>query len=320
MSHIDVSSYALKSNFASLKNEVDKLDINKLTSVPIDSAKLSNVVKNDVVKKTEYDQLVNKVNYIDTSNFVSKTKYEKDGSDFEDKINKIDKKTPDVGDLVKKTDFNSKITEAKGKIPSMSGLATSSALTAVENKIPDVSSLATTSALTAVENKIPDVTSLVTKTDFHTKLKAASDRLTKNKSKDLLFDTELKKLKTFDTDYFVGRNYFEGDDGAQNTLAFQVKSIYFGHETISIIRYSTWKSKGISNQSLYYTKSAITAKSIRPTHVVLGTDEHFFQDSSKVIANNSLENIYIVYKLSPKTIKKLLVLKNCFKKLFVWHN
>ena len=45
ISHIDVSSYALKSNLASLKTEVDKLDINKLTSVPIDLAKLRNVVK-----------------------------------------------------------------------------------------------------------------------------------------------------------------------------------------------------------------------------------------------------------------------------------
>ena len=92
ISHIDVSSYALKSNLASVKTEVDKLDVNKLTSVPIDLAKLSNVVKNDVVKTTEYDKLVNKVNDIDTTNFVSKTKYEKNGSDFEDKINKIDKK------------------------------------------------------------------------------------------------------------------------------------------------------------------------------------------------------------------------------------
>ena len=78
-SRIDVSSYALKSNLASLKTEVDKLDINKLTSVPIDLVKLSNVVKNYVVKKTEYDKLVNKVNGIDTTNFVSRTKYEKDG-------------------------------------------------------------------------------------------------------------------------------------------------------------------------------------------------------------------------------------------------
>ena len=51
ISHIDVSSYVLKSNLASLKTEVDKLDIDKLKSVPIDLAKLSNVVKNDVVKK-----------------------------------------------------------------------------------------------------------------------------------------------------------------------------------------------------------------------------------------------------------------------------
>ena len=86
ISHIDVSSYALKSNLASLKTEVDKLDIDKLTSVPIDLATLSNVVKDDVVKKTEYNKLVNKVNGIDNTNFVSRTKYEKDRSDFEDKL------------------------------------------------------------------------------------------------------------------------------------------------------------------------------------------------------------------------------------------
>ena len=102
ISHIDVSSYALKSNLASLKTEVDKLYIDKLKPVPVDLAKLTNVVKNYVVKKTEYDKLVAKVNGIDNKNFVSKTKYEKDGSDFEDKINKIDKKIPDVSDLVKR--------------------------------------------------------------------------------------------------------------------------------------------------------------------------------------------------------------------------
>ena len=68
---------------------------------------------------------------------LKKTKYEKDGSDFEDKITEIDKKIPDISDLVKKTDFNAKITEVKGKIPSITVLATNSALTAVENKIPD---------------------------------------------------------------------------------------------------------------------------------------------------------------------------------------
>ena len=55
---MDFSSFALKSNLANLKTEADKLDIDKLTPVPNDLAKLSNVVKNDVVKKTEYNKLV----------------------------------------------------------------------------------------------------------------------------------------------------------------------------------------------------------------------------------------------------------------------
>ena len=77
---------------ASLKVEADKLDIDKLVAVPVDLSKLSDVVRNDVVKKTEYNKLVTKVDNIDTTNFVKKNKYEKDGSDFEDKISKIDKK------------------------------------------------------------------------------------------------------------------------------------------------------------------------------------------------------------------------------------
>ena len=64
--------------------------------------KSKDVVKNDVVKKTEYNKLAAKVDNIDTTNFVSRTKYEKDGSDFEDKINKVEKKVPDVIDFVKK--------------------------------------------------------------------------------------------------------------------------------------------------------------------------------------------------------------------------
>ena len=115
VTHVDVSSFASKANLASLKTEVDKLGIDKLVPVPNDLAKLSNVVKNDVFKKTEYNKLVTKVDNIDTTNFVLKTKYKEDESNFEDKINKKYKKIPDVSDLVKKTDFNSKISELEGK-------------------------------------------------------------------------------------------------------------------------------------------------------------------------------------------------------------
>ena len=70
MYHVDVSSFAIKSNLASLKTEVDKLVIDKLVPVPVDLSKLSDVAKDDVVKKTEYDKLATKVDDIDTTNFV----------------------------------------------------------------------------------------------------------------------------------------------------------------------------------------------------------------------------------------------------------
>ena len=86
ISHVATSSFTLKSNLASLKTEVDKLDIDKLVPVPVDLSKLSDVVKNDVVKKTVYDKLVAKVNSIDTSRFVLKTKYDRDKAEIENKI------------------------------------------------------------------------------------------------------------------------------------------------------------------------------------------------------------------------------------------
>ena len=58
VSHLDVSSFALKSNLASLKTEVHKLDIDKVVSILADLSQLSNVVKIDVVKKTECNKLV----------------------------------------------------------------------------------------------------------------------------------------------------------------------------------------------------------------------------------------------------------------------
>ena len=76
VTRVDTSSFALKTNLANLKNGVYKLDIDKLAPVPVDLCKLSDVVKNDVVKKTVYNKLVAKVNNIDTSHFVLKTEYQ----------------------------------------------------------------------------------------------------------------------------------------------------------------------------------------------------------------------------------------------------
>ena len=115
--HVDTSSFALKTNLASLKTEVDKLDIDKFVPVAVDLSKLSNLVKNDVVKRTVYNKLVAKVDSVDTSDFVLKTKYNTDKTELENKI-------PDTSGLVKKTNYNTKITELKNKIPDISNLAT----------------------------------------------------------------------------------------------------------------------------------------------------------------------------------------------------
>ena len=81
---------------------MDKIDISKLAPVPDDLAKLSNVVTNDVVKKTEYDKLVTKVSNTDTTGFVLKTKYDTDKSDLEKKISDAEKNIPNTSAFVKK--------------------------------------------------------------------------------------------------------------------------------------------------------------------------------------------------------------------------
>ena len=64
----------------------------------------------------------------------------------------------------------------------------------------------------------------------------------------MLIKNELKKLKTFDLSYFKGKNYFEGNDGAQNTLVFQIMQKTFNLSNVNQIR--KWKSKGLCNQYL----------------------------------------------------------------------
>ena len=85
VTHVDTSSFALKTNLASLKTEVDKWDIDKLMQIPVDLSKLSDVVKN-VIKEAIYDILVAKINNIDTNNSVLKTKYQTNKAELGKKI------------------------------------------------------------------------------------------------------------------------------------------------------------------------------------------------------------------------------------------
>ena len=106
ITHVDVSSYASKTNLAALKTEVDKTDTDKLKTLPDDLAKLSNGVKNDVVKKTDYNALKSKVDGIDTPAFVTRTKFTADTNALDDKTDKVEKKIPVLTGFVSTARFD----------------------------------------------------------------------------------------------------------------------------------------------------------------------------------------------------------------------
>ena len=144
-----------------------------------------------------------------------------------------------------KKNYDAKITEIEGKIPNVSGLATKTALDNVENKIPDVSNLVKKQIITLklqklkinliiiiminillLQNLIFDVfnarlsrANLVAKTNFDNTISSLDSKIAENKTKNESIQYELKKLKTFDLGFFIGKNYFE-EDGAQNYLVF----------------------------------------------------------------------------------------------------
>ena len=147
ITHVDVSSFASKTNLAALKTEADKIDADKLKTTPVDLAKLTNAVEHDVVKKTDYNTKVTsieariagltkntvdnladitKLKAIDTNSFVTRTKFSADTNALDDKIDSVEKSDiPDISGLATKTSlndylqtvtFNSKVTEVETKI------------------------------------------------------------------------------------------------------------------------------------------------------------------------------------------------------------
>ena len=245
ITHVDTSSFALKTNVANLKGEVDKLDVDKLRTVPVDLSKLSNVVKNDVVKKADYSILVTKVDNIDTSGLVKKT-------DYNNKITEIEDKIPDTSSLVKKRDYNTKINEIEDIIPDTSNFATKTALTTVENKVPDISNLASKILVNKVENKIPDISNLASKTALTTvenKIPGISSLVEKSDYNREITGIEIKinSLQTYDLSYFRSKQYFDEGSGKQNYLVFPPMRKYFKLNSVTGVTdyVLSWQSKGI---------------------------------------------------------------------------
>ena len=154
-------------------------------------------------------------------------------------------------DFVKKT----KLTELENNIPDISSLGTKTTLTAVESKIPSVSSFVKKTDydtnITESEKNLTDHSNdkyittlefntlvadvfnvrlaqanLISKTAFSAKLSSLNRKITANNSKNILVKNELKKLKTLDSSYFIGKSHFE-EDGRQNYLIFQPINRYF---------------------------------------------------------------------------------------------
>ena len=176
ITHVDTSSFALKSNLSALKTEVDRLDIRKLGTIPTDVAKLTNKVANDLVGKTDFNSLKTKVNENETDNDSLEIKVTNNHLTTESGINNLKIKVDriDLTKYVLKSNYDTKIGNLELKIPDISGLLQTSSfnskVTELENKIktavqkPHISNLANKTELKNVENKIPDSNAFVKKT------------------------------------------------------------------------------------------------------------------------------------------------------------
>ena len=201
ITHVDVSSFASKTNLAALKTEVDKIDVDKLKTTPTDLDRLSNLVKNDVVKKTDYNTKVTsieaqivgltkntvdnltditKLKSIDTNSFVLKTKLASDLTTLENKIDTVDKKIPDISGLATKTRLNAYLQTS----------TFNSKFTEVESKIKDADIIAK-SANTKVNTIRSNLTSYATKADVATDIIAIKNDYVTNAS----LSSQLNDLK-----------------------------------------------------------------------------------------------------------------------------
>ena len=294
ITHVDVSSYATKTNLAALKSEVDKIDVDKLKATPADLAKLSNVVKNDVVNKTDYNTKVTsiesqvagvtkntldnlddiaKLKAVDTSNFVLKTKLTADVNTLENKIDTVDKKIPDISGLVTKTSltsclqtatFNSKVTEVENKIKA-TDIIVKSANTKANTIRSDLTGYAkkadVDTDITTIKNDYVTDASLTSQLNdlksqhIATEVTTIDNKAKKNASDILSLENKLQQKEGTINENERGNSFARG-------LFFYMDQIYLvynckmGSFRYAANRISAWKSAGIFN---YFDNSDMNA-------------------------------------------------------------
>ena len=331
ITHVDVSSYASKTNLSALKTEVDKIDVDKLKTVPDDLAKLSNVVKNEVVKKTDFS----------ADNYVTITKFSTDTNSLDDKIDKVEKKIPDISSLETKRNVTTLVNNLNNRIDnlkindyaektSLSGYILTSTFntksTELENKIKDAVTKANTvksdlndyakktdvaNDITTIKNDYISNASLTSRLNdlksqhIATELKTIDDETKKNASDILGFESRLKQKEdivdevqrenalTSGRDYYLDKMY----------LLYECKAFSFKYTNNKI---NLWKSNGINN---YTNDSDMDAASKGTTNIPSLVDNgrmsvklagaYFKQTKLIDPNNNNVINIYIVYKIEP---------------------
>ena len=281
ITHVDVSSYATKTNLAALETEVDKIDVDKLKTVPDDLAKLSNVVKNEVVEKTDFS----------ADTYVTRTKFSTDTNALDDKFDKVEKKIPiissletkrnvttlvnnlnniidnlKINDYAKKTSltnymltstFNTKSTELESKIKDADIIAKNAVTkgNSIKNDLDDYDKKDdVANDITTIKNDYVTNASLTSRLNdlksqhIAAEVKTTDDKTKKNASDILGFENRLKQKE--DTDDEVqrenaltsGRDY----DLHKMYLLYECKAFSFKYTSSKI---NLPKSTGLNNYS-----------------------------------------------------------------------
>ena len=312
ITHVDVSSYATKTNLAALKSEVDKIDVDKLKTVPVDLAKLSNLVKNNVVIKTDYNTKVTsienqiagvtkntldnlgditKLKAVDTSNFVLKTKLTADVNTLETKIDTVDKKVPDISGLATKTSltsylhtatFNSKVTEVENKIKATDIIA-KSANTKANTIRSDLTGYAkkadVATDITTIKNDYVTNTSLTSQLNnlksehIATEVTGIDNKTKKNASDFLALENKLQQKEDTINENEMGISIYRD-------FFFYVQQSYLVYECkVDSFNFNNkkilkWKSTGIFNYSDYYSMKGI--EDTKKEMPILNNDERMY--------------------------------------------
>ena len=329
ITHVDVSSYATKTNLAALKTEVDKIDVDKLKTVPDDLAKLSNVDKNEVVKKTDFS----------ADTYVTRTKFSTDTNALDDKIDKVEKKIPDISSLETKRNVTTLVNNLNNKIDNLkiNDYAKKTSLTnymltitfntksaELESKIKDADIIAKSAVtkansiksdlddyakkddvandITTMKNDYVTNASLTSRLNYlkshhiATEVKTIDDKTKKNASDILGFESRLKQKEDIVDEVQRENALTSGRD-------YYLDKMYLLYESGKI---NLWKSTGLNNCSRDSDMDAVSVatKSLPPLvdngRMSVRLEGAYFKQMRLVRPNNdNIVNIYIIYLIDP---------------------